>query len=81
MSKQTQAIEEYIHDPAGHFSSPKEVLEHAELDAQSKIKILEAWKQEQLQLMKASEENMPGPDPDRLKQVELALTSLEQDLH
>jgi hypothetical protein len=81
MSKQTQEIAKYIHNPNEHFSSPQEVLQHTELDTQAKIKILEAWKQEQLQLMKASEENMPGPDADKLEQVELALTSLEQDSH
>lgn len=81
MPNQPLEIEKYIHNPTGHFTSPQEVVENTGLNLQTKIKILEAWKQEQLQLMKASEENMPGPDPDMLAQVELALSSLEEELH
>ncbi len=66
------------------YDHPRDVLEDEDLSRADKIRVLESWKSDLLQLQRASEENMPSAEPqagataDRLKAVVEALEALEE---
>ena len=62
--------------PAGEFSSPNAVVEHEDLSAQTKRKILEEWEQDARQIAVASEEGMTGGKPIQLHEVKAAQAKL-----
>jgi hypothetical protein len=71
-------------DPDEEFSDPAELMERQDLSNEDKIKVLESWQSDLVQLLKAVEENMPGggtaPDDTaaRLARVTAALTKLKE---
>jgi hypothetical protein len=77
MTVDEERLRAYISDAASHFKSPEDVLNHSELSAQEKRKILESWKVDAQELSTAAEENMGNDDPDMLEKVTAALRTLE----
>jgi hypothetical protein len=70
-------FEEYMRHPGDAFGSPAEIVGHAGLSAEQKVKILRQWKDEVEQLQAATAENMPGPMPEGLmKEINEALEAL-----
>lgn len=70
-------------DPDEQFTDPAELTERQDLTNEDKIKVLESWQSDLIQLMKAVEENMPGDGSHpgdtaaRLAKVTAALTKLK----
>lgn len=64
-------------DPAAVFETPREVLDRAELSREQKLRILERWKLDALDMEVAAEENMAGGERSMLAQVNLAIEALD----
>ena len=77
-------FKEALKDPGKMFAGIPEALEASrEFDAAQKRAILVHWKDQLVQLQKATGENMPGPESDGagaecLRRVVDALTRLER---
>lgn len=69
-----------LKDPASRFGSPGEVLESA-FSREQKVEILKRWESDARQLMAASDENMPGGEPQQLQAIHDALRQLGADPH
>lgn len=73
---------EIVKDAEDAYEHPRSVLEDAALSRSDKIRILESWKDDLLQLQRASEENMPSADAgagdtaERLQEVVEVLDEL-----
>lgn len=73
---------EIVKDVEKVYTEPRRVLEDRELSTEEKIRVLESWKNDLLELQRASDENMPSTEPeagstaDRLTQVVEALEEL-----
>ncbi len=74
-------FEEALKDPASAFDAPGDVVDAAGLEHAQKIEILRRWESDARQLMVASDENMPGGEPQQLQAVQDALRSLGVDPH
>ena len=66
-------------DPAAVFESPQDVLRQESLSRTQKLRILEQWKLDALDMDVAAEENMAGGEPSRLDDVIEALKALDTD--
>lgn len=55
----------HTRNPEQEFESPMHLVESDELTATEKIKILESWQMDLIELQKAEEENMPGGSEDK----------------
>jgi hypothetical protein len=64
-------------DAAGHFSSPRDVVNDPRLNTAQKRRILEAWALDAQLLSQAESESMHGDQEPRLREVKLALLSLK----
>jgi hypothetical protein len=70
-------------NPAGAFGTPEAIETSTELSAGEKHAVLLQWKDQLLQLMVATEENMPGPETssgvnaDCLRRVVDALSRID----
>lgn len=71
-----ERLERALLVPGSVFSSPREVLESAELSTHQKIEILHRWAYDAAELAVALEEGMPDGDDDLQRQVLLALQEL-----
>lgn len=60
MSLDHHQIAEAIKNPDRVFQTPGEVLEHDDLSMADKKKILKSWEADQMLLLIAEQENMPG---------------------
>lgn len=71
-------VEEILHDPSAAFSDPIEVLCQKRLTRDEKVRILEQWRYDLVQLQVASEENLIGDSEGatRLKKVDDCLKQL-----
>lgn len=81
MADQSFDYKEALKDPAGFFATPGDVATAANLSRQQKIEILKRWESDARLLMVASEENMPGGEPQQLQAVLSALRALDADPH
>lgn len=72
-------VKQAILNPSSVFRNPAEVVACVELDRSDKIKILEQWQYDALDIQVAEEENMQGPPSDLLHQVLQALTKLQAE--
>jgi hypothetical protein len=67
-----------------HFSDPREVIDSSDLSDPEKIRLLESWQSDLIQLLKAVEENMPsansqpGETAARLAQVTAAIAKVRE---
>jgi hypothetical protein len=62
----------------GKYESPAELLRDESLSRDEKIKMLKQWRNDEKDLIRASEEGMQNDDrPDILKEVKKALISLQ----
>lgn len=70
--------------PGEQFIDPKELIERDDLANSVKIRLLEDWRSDLIQLQKACEENMPnansppGETASRLAQVTAAIVKLKE---
>lgn len=71
-------IEALVKDPGRHFGAPREVVAADGLTREEKRRILDSWALDAQLLEVAEEENMPGLDRPRLREVKLALLELEE---
>lgn len=74
-------LQQALKNPGKMFAAPEAVESSVEFDAAQKRAILVQWKDQLIQLQKATEENMPGPESngigaDCLRRVVDALTRL-----
>lgn len=65
-----------LKDPAGAFHSPDQIVRDQTLSNEEKLRLLDNWEQDAIQLQRASAENMTGGEDDRLQQIRLAKDSL-----
>ena len=70
-----------LKNPAKLFAKPEDIESSTAFDADQKRAILLQWKDQLIQLQKATDENMPGPESngtgaDCLRRVVDALTRL-----
>lgn len=72
-------FKERLTDPSGAYGSPQEVLEDSELSKDQKIKLLEQWRYDQLELEVADQENMQGEKPNKLGEINSLLSELKDD--
>ena len=72
-------LERALRDPASVFHKPIDVLDNNDLTHEQKKNILEQWRLDALELMRAEEENMPGDGPSMLSRVERALLKLGEE--
>lgn len=63
-------------DPVRYFKDPRDVLAEPHLTTVQKREILERWKDDSMQLMRAAEENMGGGEEHQLRAVERALAQI-----
>lgn len=73
--EQNVALERLILEPAEHFKRPSDVLLLDAGDA-LKIRILQAWEDELIQLENADYENMEGKSEELLQEVHNCLIAL-----
>lgn len=76
MTVESTQLEAAIGDPSRHFQSPMEIAKHPDLGESDKIKLLRAWETDAVELETASNENMSGGEPSRLREVKEALRTL-----
>jgi len=73
-------LEQVKTNPAKYFAEPSDVLEASEFTAAQQAEILTQWKNDAIQLMRATEENMPADlensNRNHLSAVEMALVEL-----
>ena len=62
-------ISKALNDPSSVFHFPKEVLDNADLDNETKLQILNQWEVDARELAVAEEENMVGDGPSMLSRV------------
>lgn len=79
MPTDNEQIKNFINNPADHFTTPADVLGHADLSTEDKQRILESWKVDEQELAKATEENMGQSDSNLLDEVVAALDSIASD--
>ena len=66
-----------VRDPSAFYSHPQQVLDDGRLSAGQKYKVLKAMEADAVELMTASNENMPGGEQLDLEAVRAALRKLE----
>lgn len=74
-------LEEILHDPSARFSDPCEVLCQGRLTRDDKVRVLQQWRYDLVQLQVASEENLTG-DGDgaaRIRKIDECLRQLRAD--
>ncbi len=81
MTDQPVDFEEALKDPASFFDAPQDVVDAAGLERAQRIEILKRWESDARQLMVASDENMPGGEPQQLQAVQNAMRALGGDPH
>lgn len=60
------------------YKSPNELIHDDNLSREEKIKLLQRWRDDKKDLLRASGEGMEGPDrADWLKKIKKALNSLQ----
>ena len=76
-----EKMDNIISDPSAVFDNPEDVLSDSELSYDQKITVLKQWAYDAKELQVAEEENMPAGSstPTRLRQILLALHSLENE--
>jgi hypothetical protein len=81
--KSKMDLQNAMMNPARAFGTPEAIEASAELSAEEKHAVLLQWKDQLLQLMVATEENMPGPETssgvnaDCLRRVVDALSRID----
>jgi hypothetical protein len=81
MTDQPVDYQEALKDPGRFFAGPDEVVNAAGLTREQKIEILKRWEADARLLMVASDENMPGGEPQQLQAVQEAMRALGVDPH
>ena len=71
-------LKQCVNHPGRYFPTPEAVLQDLRFDRQEKKHILESWKDEEEQLLVATEENMEGKGSSRLQAVARALEQLNE---
>ena len=72
------ALEEALRDPASHFRSPRDVVDHEAWSRSQRRRVLEQWRLDAQQLETAVGENMSGGESSHLREVLEALSDLEK---
>ncbi|MCA8868304.1 MAG: hypothetical protein KDA67_06605 [Rhodobacteraceae bacterium] len=64
----------------GKYETPDELLRDETIAREEKIKMLEDWRDDKKDYMRASEDGMEGVDrTERLRQIKKALRTLQDD--
>jgi hypothetical protein len=63
----SEQLKNKIANPEAHFEKPKDVVQDDALSHKEKKKALDAWEQNERQLLTASNEGMPGSDEGQRK--------------
>jgi hypothetical protein len=74
-------IEKALLNPSSVFNTPEEVLEAEDISKDQKIEILRRWEYDARQLQVAEEENMVGPQINKLDRIINALRKLDVELN
>lgn len=67
-----------IANPSGVFDAPADIVEHDKLSKDEKVKLLQVWETDALELETAAQENMTGGEASRLREVHEALRMVEE---
>lgn len=76
ITREKTHFKDILVDPVRYFEDPEEVLAEPHLTTAQKREILERWKEDSVQLMRADEENMGGGEEHQLNAAERALARL-----
>lgn len=79
MTKSSMKFEQAISAPEMAFETPDQVVENEQLSLTEKRKILEAWRDNEVQLLRASGEGMAGGERPNLPLLDKALARIEGD--
>lgn len=79
MNKTSTKFEQAISAPEMVFDTPDQVVENEQLSPTEKRKVLEAWRDNEVQLLRASGEGMAGGERPHLPLLDKALERLEGD--
>ena len=77
MPQTRSMFEQAMVAPDQTFETPDQLVENEQLSLEEKRKILETWRDSELQLLRASGEGMAGGERPHLAQVEKALKRLK----
>ena len=78
--------QELLRDPEKEFATPMHLVECQELSDEDKLKALQNWRLDLIELQQATSENMadanspPGTTAEKLRQVSEAIETLESRL-
>lgn len=74
-------LEKILHDPSAAFADPCEVLCQRRLTRDEKVRVLEQWRYDLVQLQVASDENLVGDGEGaaRIRKIDECLRQLQAD--
>lgn len=79
MTQAKSKFQQAMLDPEKIFETPDQVVENEQLSLTEKRKVLEAWRDNEIQLLRASGEGMAGGERPHLPLVEKALARIDGD--
>lgn len=81
MSETKSKFEQAMVAPERTFDTPDQVVENEQLSLHEKKKVLETWRDNEVQLLRASGEGMAGGERPHLPLIEKALARLDDSKH
>jgi len=73
-------FDKVLRDPSSVYRYPKDLLADETLSVEQKLRALEQWKVDALELLIAEEENMAGDGPSMFSRVNRAIGILKGEL-
>ena len=71
-------VDAALANPSAYFAEPGEILAHPALALDVQRKLLHQWEQDARQLAEAETEGMEGGEPNMLRRVREAISTLEE---
>lgn len=81
VSETKSKFEQAMVAPERTFDTPDQVVENEQLSLHEKKKVLETWRDNEVQLLRASGEGMAGGERPHLPLIEKALARLDDSKH
>ncbi len=80
MAQSKSKFEQAMAAPDKIFETPDQVVENEQFSLSEKIRVLEAWRDNEIQLLRASGEGMTGGERPHLPLIEKALDRIGADI-
>lgn len=79
MIKSPISFEEILQDPSAIYDHPREVLNDSKLSKAQKLKVLQQWKYDAIQIQNCDGENMCGGERSHLDSILFCIHTLETE--